>query len=314
LRILFLADIHIKLGQRNIPLGWQWNRFEMLAETIALNIPKYNIEEIVIGGDLLDVPKPSYDEVALMLRFLKKIATVPVKVFHGNHEALSKTKGCLDVFGEGLLDNVTILPTGYRSASYDVIDYFELHQDWKPQQSKLLFTHVRGAIPPHVQPEIELSKFKSYELVIAGDLHSHKNSQENIIYPGSPITTSIHRGLVSGSNGFIVVDTRDLKWEWVELKLPQAIRVTLSPGEPKPKEDGFHHYIYEVKGTIDELATVEAEDGVEKKVEVPEIIIDELQGDSIEEEVVYYAKEKLSAGEDVVSRIPSIMTDLRNTV
>ena len=57
----------------------------------------------------------------------------------------------------------------------------------------ICFTHVRGEIPPHVKPEMDLELFAKYDLVLAGDLHSYENSQKNILYPGSPVTTSFHR-------------------------------------------------------------------------------------------------------------------------
>ena len=47
-----------------------------------------------------------------------------------------------------------------------------------------LFTHVRGEIPPHVKPEVDLDRFEDFPIVFAGDLHAHSNSQRNIVYPG----------------------------------------------------------------------------------------------------------------------------------
>ena len=59
-----------------------------------------------------------------------------------------------------------------------------------------LFTHVRGEIPPHVVPEVDLERFDKFKTVFAGDLHAHENTQRNIVYPGSPMTTSFHRNEV----------------------------------------------------------------------------------------------------------------------
>ena len=56
-----------------------------------------------------------------------------------------------------------------------------------------MFTHVRGEIPPHVKPEVDLDMFEDFPVVFAGDLHAHSNTQRNIVYPGSPMTTSFHR-------------------------------------------------------------------------------------------------------------------------
>ena len=70
--------------------------------------------------------------------------------------------------------------------------------------SKPLFTHVRGEIPPHVKPEVELDRFEDFPVVFAGDLHAHSNTQKNIVYPGSPMTTSFHRKEVK--TGYILIN------------------------------------------------------------------------------------------------------------
>ena len=96
----------------------------------------------------------------------------------------------------------------------------------------MLFTHVRGEIPPHVVPEVDLDRFDKFKTVFAGDLHAHENTQRNIVYPGSPMTTSFHRNKVK--TGALLIDD-DWTWEWVELVLPQLIRKTVSdPNEMIP--------------------------------------------------------------------------------
>ena len=60
--ILFTADWHIKLGQKNVPMPWACSRYKMFFEAI------YDLEEHVdlhiIGGDLFD-RVPSMDELTL---------------------------------------------------------------------------------------------------------------------------------------------------------------------------------------------------------------------------------------------------------
>ena len=48
-----------------------------------------------------------------------------------------------------------------------------------------------------------LNRFKRFPVVFAGDLHAQKNSQRNIVYPGSPMTTSFHRSKVN--TGVLVI-------------------------------------------------------------------------------------------------------------
>ena len=120
----------------------------------------------------------------------------------------------------------------------------------------VLFTHVRGEIPPHVQPEIDLDTLAGWDLVIAGDLHSHENSQKNIIYPGSPVTTSFHRNPVD--TGVLLFDNETMKSSFMKLKLPQLIRQTVASPE-QMKKTNYNHTIYELEGDLTELAKVDGD-------------------------------------------------------
>jgi hypothetical protein len=130
--------------------------------------------------------------------------------------------------------------------------------------SNILFTHVRGEIPPHVKPEVPLELFKRWEVVFAGDLHSHSNSQLNIVYPGSPVTTSFHRSLVD--TGVVLFDTRAPKdYEFRVLDVPQLIKKTVQAGEPMPETD-YHRTIYDVEGDMSQLGAVTNSELLDKKI------------------------------------------------
>ena len=49
--ILFTADWHIKLGQKNVPLPWACSRYEMFFEQIEDAVKEHNITLHIIGGD-----------------------------------------------------------------------------------------------------------------------------------------------------------------------------------------------------------------------------------------------------------------------
>jgi DNA repair exonuclease SbcCD nuclease subunit len=91
--------------------------------------------------------------------------------------------------------------------------------------NNILITHVRGEIAPHVTPEVDLSIFDKWKLVLAGDLHSHSNSQRNIVYPGSPLTTSFYRN--KPKKGILKVDLDTLGVEFIDLNLPALIKLTV---------------------------------------------------------------------------------------
>lgn len=276
MKILFIADKHFKLGQKNVPKDWQINRFLQLAHQVVDIYDSQGCDLIIDGGDVFDTNKPTSDEIDLAVEFFTILKGRPTILYTGNHEMLNKKYSALynftSMFRE-ISKDFTVITEPFRSPEFDIIDYTELHKkEWEPAQSKLCFTHVRGAIPPHVVPEIDLTRFvkHGYSMVVAGDLHSYQNSQDingtPLLYPGSPLTTSFHREITKNTNGVFIIDTDTLKVEWVELgHLPQLITKTISVGDEMVK-DPYHHVMYELEGDIRELKSVENSELLKKKI------------------------------------------------
>lgn len=261
-KICFTADQHIKLGQKNVPREWQYNRFIMLAEELNNIDCDYHI----FGGDLLDVAKPSLEEVGLMYTFLSKIHK-PIIMIAGNHEMDTKKLDNYRHISDMLQDlNVRVVREFETIDGIDYVPYNILHnKSWGVPQSDIAVTHVRGEIPPHVKPEVDLEKFNAYDKVFAGDLHSFTNSQLNILYPGSPFSTSFHRNIPSGTNGYFIIDTDNNSHQWYELCLPQLVRKTVSKAIDMVATT-FHYTIYELEGSLEELAIVENSELLDKKI------------------------------------------------
>ncbi len=287
--ICFTADHHIKLGQKNVPREWQINRFHLLAKELN----KVECDYHVFGGDLFDVAKPSIEEVGLCYDFLKAIKK-PIVMISGNHEMQTKKRDCYIHIDEMLKDlGVTTFREFTTHDGIDYIPYNILHAEWGEASSRYAVTHVRGEIPPHVQPEIGLDRFSAYDKVFAGDLHSFKNSQANILYPGSPLSTSFHRRVPTGTNGYFIFDTYNGDHSWHELSLPHLIRETVNDPELIVSTE-YHHTIYELEGTVDELGKVDASTKLlDKKVNtyVAEDAALDLADKTIKEELAIYLEE-----------------------
>ena len=261
--ILLIADIHIKLGQKNVPKSWQKNRFTLLAQEIN---KVSGVSRVIIAGDLLDVPDPSIEEVGLMYDFLNSIEK-PIILIPGNHELVSNKEDCFKPLTSMLKDlGVECYYEFTNAYGIDFIPYNILKdKEWPKPLSKYAVTHVRGEIPPHVSPEVDLSKFAAYEKVFAGDLHSYKNSQGNILYPGSPMVTSFHRNEIRGANGYLLIDENTFEHTWVELELPQLIRKTVT-SEDEMVPTTPHHTIYELEGSMEDLRKVKNTELLDKRV------------------------------------------------
>lgn len=265
MKLLFIADVHIKLGQKNVPVDWARNRFQLFVEQFG--VMQEQADMVVIGGDVFD-RLPTMDEVELYFDLVAS-ATKPTVIYPGNHEMLKKDSTFLTFLKKSthrLNSLVTIVDEFCTINNVDFVPYNKLKELEKSNfdfAEKILCTHVRGEIPPHVKPEVDLNIFNRWQTVLAGDLHSYENSQRNIFYPGSPYTTSFHRNRVD--SGAILFCTTTHTHEWLKFELPQLIKTTVHAGEPMPATP-FDHTIYEVEGDMAELSLVENSDLISSKV------------------------------------------------
>lgn len=259
MKILVTADIHIKLGQKNVPKDWAINRYAMFFD--QLREAEKEADLVIIPGDIFD-RIPTIEELRLYFQFISK-RTKPTILSTGNHEATKKGKSFfteLKEVTEGLNPKIQVVVDNVQDFDdFYVVPYEVIKKEntWQELDKKPIFTHVRGAIPPHVKPEIPLNWLKPFPVVFAGDLHSHSNTQENIIYPGSPMTITFHRERVK--TGYLLIDTdNNWIWEWKEFNLPQLIRKTVSdPSQMVPTD--FDHTIYELEGNVKELSGIDNE-------------------------------------------------------
>ncbi len=305
--ILYTADWHIKLGQKNVPVKWAVDRYEMFFEQVYELEKQCNMH--IIGGDLFD-RLPSMEELELYFSFIRKVQ-IPTIIYDGNHEATKKNKTFftqLKQVSRDINPLINIVDISYidEDLGYGILPYADLHKKGSIDHFDTrmpLFTHIRGEIPPHVKPEIDLDLLADFPVVFAGDLHAHSNTQRNIVYPGSPMTTSFHRSRVK--TGYLLINERDWSWMWEEFKLPQLIRQTVSdPSDMIPTD--YDHTIYEIEGDIHDLAAVKNSDLLDKKVvkrntEASLIISKDM---SIDEELVEYLTYILEISPD---KIPDIL-------
>ena len=265
MKVLFIADIHIKLGQKNVPLEWALNRYKLFNDKISKL--QESVDLVILGGDVFD-RMPTIEELEVYFNFIR-IFKKETLVIPGNHESVKKTTTFLTnlkAVSNAINHNVHIIDDFDTRHGMDFIPYNKL-KEYHPADvdfhSRILVTHVRGEIPPHVKPEVPLTLFERWDIVLAGDLHSYENSQLNILYPGSPMSTSFHRNPVD--TGVIILDTDTLEHEFIALGLPQMLRKTIQAGDPMPTTT-YDHTIYEVEGDMSQLQDVANHELLDKKV------------------------------------------------
>lgn len=270
MKILFTADLHIKLNQKNVPVEWARNRFQMFIAQFEKMQEQSDL--IIIGGDVFD-KLPSMDEVELYFDLVASLKK-PTIIIPGNHEALKKDTTFLSFLKRATnrLNKLVTICDEIRSdllgGDIDIIPYNRLKQWAENYQDydfngRICVSHFRAEIPPHVKPEVNLDLFDRWQVVLAGDLHSYENSQRNILYPGSPYTTSFHRNTVD--TGAILLDVDTLTHIWLKFNLPQLLKKTIAVGEATTATE-FHHTVYEITGDLHELGSLQDNELVDKKV------------------------------------------------
>ena len=309
--ILFTADWHIKLGQKNVPLPWACSRFELFFEEIRLIEKTADIH--IIGGDLFD-RVPTMDELTLYFDFVGGVS-IPTYIYDGNHEATKKNKTFFSNLKRATQDINPLVEIIDKTTEFNfgtILPYADLHRKGgieKCNTDKPLYTHVRGEIPPHVTPEVDLDRFKEFPVVYAGDLHAHSNTQGNIVYPGSPMTTSFHREIVK--TGYLLIDNEGMygDWSWHEFDLPQLLRKTITDEKDMIPTD-YHHTIYEIEGDVADLATVKNSELLDKKVvkRSSESTLN-LKDMTIDEELIEYFTAILNLPEDKIQNIMGVFSD-----
>ena len=320
--ILFTADWHIKLGQKNVPVPWACSRYQLFFQQVQDAITNHDVSLHIIGGDLFD-RVPSMDELTLYFDFVRqqKVRTI---IYDGNHEATKKNYTFFSNLIRATKDInplVEVITETYYEDNWAILPYADLHKKncIETIDADYLFTHVRGEIPPHVVPEVDLTRFDRFKTVFAGDLHAHENTQRNIVYPGSPMTTSFHRNIVK--TGYITIDTdthhfdEDWCWTWHEFNLPQLIRKTVvDPDEMVQTE--FHHTIYELEGDVQDLAKVKNSELLDKKVVKREVEarLHLTQDMTMGDELVLYLQEILGLDEDKIKNIIGVFNDYSTEV
>ena len=314
--ILFTADWHLKLGQKNVPVKWAAERYNQFFRNIYSLEKDCNMH--IIGGDLFD-RLPTMDELQLFFSFISGV-TIPTLIYDGNHEATKKNRTFFTQLKEvsrQVNPLVSIIDISFidKDLGFGILPYADLHKsksiDYLSDEMEAdwpLFTHVRGEIPPHVKPEINLDRLSDFPVVFAGDLHAHSNTQRNIVYPGSPMTTSFHRQKVS--TGCLLINEGTWDWMWEPFELPQLIRKTVKdPKEMVPTE--YDHTIYEIVGDIQELAAVKNSELLDKKVvkrnTESSLAIDKEM--SIEEELSQYLSQILDLAEEQIDSILRTFSD-----
>lgn len=316
MKILNSADWHIILDKKKIPNEWQTNRFKLFFDKI------YELEKTcdihIIAGDVFD-RRPTLEEAALFADFANR-ASIRTVIIPGNHEATKKGETFLKTYieHEKSINNPNIeiyvenTRIEHKGIWFQMFPYGMMQLDKLPSyvEGDILVTHIRGEVPPHITAEYDFDKLNHWKLILLGDLHfNHQYKTTRAFYPGSPMNVVFDRD-ESREYGINVIDFNsitDYRVNFIPLSLPKLIRKTIKAGEPLDPS-AFHHVVYEVTGSVDELAKIEKTELLDKKLvhEIQEGSKLTLSGDLTEELKAWLDYNKIEDTQGVMDEFASL--------
>jgi len=246
-KVAVVSDVHINLRQNE---GFESSRVLLLAD--MLHAKHYDL--IVLNGDLLDSPRPTIKEIKLAQDFIDKLRT-DVYLLDGNHEAI-------DV--EGKTSTYDFLRMHHCDYVKDEVLYLQdkrirstawshLNSLTSPVGADVLITHVRSAMPPHIEAERDMNFLNDYPLCILGDIHSQYSPTPNSHYTGSPYAVNFSSASPKGS--YIELDLDgDVTWEYVNTDLPQKVKLSAKVAELESfTPDPYNLYKVFVEDSLENL-------------------------------------------------------------
>jgi DNA repair exonuclease SbcCD nuclease subunit len=273
IKILSSGDWHVNLRKKKVPYKWQESRYLQLFSKLHALEQMCNVH--VISGDVFD-ETPNTDETCLVLSYLNAV-TIPTLLIPGNHSSTQKGHSFWEHFkrDNSITNNkvylsvenerVTLAGQTFQTFPYGAV---QTKQTPVHVPGDILVTHIRGEVPPHISAEYDFELLRSWKLILLSDLHfNHRYKDYPAYYPGSPLNTTFDRD-DKRAYGVDIIELRsidDYTVHFHDLDLPKLIRRTVPVGTVMTA-DPKHHVIYEVTGTIDELALVEKSALLDKKM------------------------------------------------
>ncbi len=201
---------------------------------------EYQIENIFSGGDFFHTKARAYaPHVIQALLRLKDIHKAGIKqhMLVGNHD-MSNPDNSMNSILFTFSDYVKVIPDYYFFDSGGTRIHFlsytnKLFENFILAEGKknILIAHldILGFTMPNgfaSKSGFKRDDFKDFDLVISGHYHKHQ-SQENIVYVGSPYQTNFAER--DQPHGFLIVDSDTATWEFIEyLKAPKYKVITVN--------------------------------------------------------------------------------------
>ena len=279
MKVAIIGDVHLTLRKHK---EFEEKRFKLLIDELIAAKPQI----IIFAGDLLDVARPSIEELGLFYSALAKLEGngIKVRIIDGNHEALTESTSLYDYI---MPDDKRYVKDGYIYHIRNVaqpnlgirLSGWTSVKTAKHEDGHVLITHLR-ANHGLLKEEYDIKHLsETYGTVFMGDLHFRYSPYDNVHYTSSPYSTKFTDKSLS-DYGYIMLETQDYSWEYINLNLPCKVKAKCICADVPEliKHNKKHLLKLEVSGTLEELESLPIEDNViYQKVVQESLVIAQVQ-------------------------------------
>lgn len=151
----------------------------------------------------------------------------------------------------------------------------------------------------------KMEDFKNFDLVFSGHYHKHQQ-KENIVYVGSAYQTSFSER--SQKKGFIVFDTEDLSWDFIEIPGNPKYEVVNLESTSDLSEDYVEGNFLKIKLQNNEISKTKLR---EKLLDMGAISVDIIPPEDSREIESYYENELSDDPEELATAYVGSISDLK---
>ena len=181
---------------------------------------------LIFAGDVFDRNSPSLIDIKLFYTMVYSLSLKnTIYITNGNHD--STTFNFLPEVGFKYINEPSIINDLVMIVPWTYLRELEDHLQATKYKDKLLISHARCTIPPHITEEISIRLLsESFREVVLGDIHTQPTLPfDNVTYTTSPSNVSF-TAYKKDSHGYISFNLDEFKPYFSILNIPTKVLLT----------------------------------------------------------------------------------------
>jgi DNA repair exonuclease SbcCD nuclease subunit len=203
--ILVTGDIHIN--------SKKYSEFERNRVIAYANILREHVGVIILAGDIFDLPKPTFVDIALFYEFIEIISTNShIYVISGNHEVFNKEQTVYDFLPATSFSYIKSSVLNFGKTSLFLIGhpYIEAVLNTLPlNNTNILVSHYRSRIAFADEELDNKAVSERFDFTVLSDIHKKMVVSDNIQYTASPYSINFENIVDTvGQFGYTIISLK----------------------------------------------------------------------------------------------------------